>query len=132
MGAVRQNLEAMMAGTQQRVDQLHAEFAAGLAQFQAGQRIDGDRYVPVGRAMLSNGSSRLVGWSVRAEGGDVVATLHNGTDASGDVVAVISLAAGAVSTPRLGKAGVSCPAGVFINVTGAGALVGSVFLGAVD
>lgn len=132
MGAVRENLEALMAGTSMRVEQMHAELQAGLAQFQAGLRIDGDRYVPASRGMLSNGSARLVGWSLRATGGAVQVTLHNGTDASGDVVAVLDLGTDSSSTQQLGRAGVSCPAGVFIAKTGAGQLVGAVHLGAVD
>ena len=135
MGAVKANIEAAVAGTHMAVEGMRSELSAGLAQFQAGQRIDGARYVDVSRQMLSNGRVRLVGWSVRASGGAVAATLRNSVDASGDVVAVIDLdpATGQTSqTVTLTGPGVSCPAGLFIETSGAGQLVGAVHLGAVD
>jgi hypothetical protein len=135
MSAVSANLEAIAARTQMAVEGMHAELSAGLAQFQAGLRIDGARYVNPGRGMLTNGRARLVGWSLRATGGAVAATLHNGTDATGDVVAVLDLdpAAGRPSqTVTLTGPGISCPAGLFIAVSGPGQLVGAVHLGAVD
>lgn len=136
MPGVRANLEAIAASTQMRVEELHAELQAGLAQFQGAQRIDGARYVDVGsrNGQLSNGRTRLVGWSVRATGAAVAATLRNG-DALGDVVAVIDLdpAAGRPSqTHTLTGPGVSCPAGLFVETSGAGVLTGAVHLGAVD
>lgn len=128
---VRDNLEAIAASTQMAVEGMRAELEAGLAQFQSGLRIDGDRYVPASRQMLTNGRARIVGWSLRAGAADVAATLHNGTDASGDVVAVLDLKAGTSSTTTLGRAGVACPAGVYLNVA-TGSLTGAVHLGAVD
>jgi hypothetical protein len=134
MGAVRANLEAMMAGTQMRVEELHANLEAGLAQFQGAQRIDGARYVDVASrgGQLSNGRTRLVGWSVRGVGA-TSANLRHG-DALGDVVAVIDLDPGAgrpSQTHTLTGPGVSLPAGLYVELI-SGQLVGAVHLGAVD
>jgi hypothetical protein len=132
VGAVRQNLEAIAASTQLRVEELHAELSAGLAQFQGALRIDGARYVDVASrgGQLSNGRTRLVGWSVRAGGAAASANLRHG-DALGDVVACIDLDAGKSATHTLTGPGVSLPAGLYVELL-TGALTGAVHLGAVD
>jgi hypothetical protein len=131
VGAVRENLEALAWSTQQAVEGMRSDLEAGLTQFQGALRIDAARYVDVAsrNGQLSNGRTRLVGWSVRAVGATSV-NLRNG-DALGDVVAVVELGDGQAQTVTLNGPGVSCPAGLYVELL-AGQLVGAVHLGAVD
>lgn len=117
------------------LDRVRSELSTGLAQFHNSQRLTGARYVPVGaggRTLASAGAGRLVGWSVRAIGGAVSVTLRDARADDGEVLAVLELAAGASQTDWFGPGGISFVEGLRVTATGAGALEGAVWLGAVD
>jgi hypothetical protein len=109
------------------------ELASALAESVRGLRIDG-ALPRVVRANASNYSAggRLVGWSVQATGGPVRILLHDGQDASGDVVAIVDLADQENQSQWMGPGGVSFVDGLYAECTGTGALTGSVWIGAVD
>lgn len=111
------------------------ELQVGLAQYANGNRLTGARPAVIGaagRPLLSAGSGRLVGWSVHATGGAATIVLHDSRDASGDTIAAIELAAGTSQTIWAGPGGVSFGEGLYAAITGAGAVEGSVWIGAVD
>ncbi len=122
------------------LEQVRSELSAGLGEYHNGLRLQGARAVTVGaggRDLASAGSGRLVGWSLRATGGEVVVTLRDGRDDSGDPLAVLELDGAALgpaccSTQWIGPGGVSFVEGLYLDAAGAGTLTGSVWLGAVD
>ncbi len=135
MGAVRQNLEAIAASTHMRVEQMHAELSAGLAQFIGAQRIDAARYHPLDPGRPYNGRGRLVGWTVRGVSGTPVINLRNGTTADAqDIVATISLGTGSdwqQDSFWCGPTGIAFTEGLFVELTG-GTAAGALYIGAVD
>ncbi len=131
-----ENVQAAILALPMELERIGARMTAGLAEFHNGQRLTAARYVDVGRRLVSTGSGRLVGWSMRnAHATDsLTVTVRNSRDASGDVVATLGLGGGQGSTVWLGPGGVDFGEALFLDVTGAGAgsLTGSVWLGAVD
>lgn len=114
---------------------LRADFSAGLAETRNAVRITGARNYPLvnGGGLVSTGrGGRLVGWSVRESSGSnpATVTVYDGRDTSGDVLATFTLPAGASSNAALPAPGVSYADGLFVAT--AGAVVGSVYFGAVD
>jgi len=110
-----------------------AELAQAFAQTVRGLRVDGALARPiVPNAMNYNAGRRLVGWSVRAEGGDVALTLRDGHDVSGDVIAVVSLTTGQERTHTIMPAGISFVEGLYVQATGSGTPVGALWISAVD
>jgi hypothetical protein len=110
-------------------------FAAGMAETQRSLRLQGALSRPIVPNALNYGSGgRLVGWSLRAAGGDVVINLRDGHDTGGDVIATIPLANGTSQTFAAPVSGISFAESLYAEVTGAGAagVVGAVWLGAVD
>lgn len=134
MGWVEDTLERLASTVALEGEKTRLEMAAGLAETQRGLRIDGARarqVVP--NAVNDVAGGRLVGWSVRAVGGDVTLTFHDGHDAGGDVIAATAdLAAGASETHTAMPAGVSYVEALYIEVTGTGTVTGAVWIGAVD
>lgn len=128
-----ENVQAALLSLPMELDRIGAKVAAGLGEFHNGQRITAARYVDVGRRLVSTGSGRLVGWSVRnAHATDTVTvTVRNSRDASGDVMATFALDAGEDSTVWLGPGGVDFGEALYLEVDG-GQLVGAVWLGVVD
>lgn len=131
-----ENVQAALLSLPMELDRIAGKLSAGLAEFHAGNRLTAARYVDVSRRLVSTGSGRLVGWSLRnTHAADpLVVTVRNSRDASGDVVATLGLSAGQSSTVWLGPGGVDFGEALFLDVTGAGALslVGAVWLGVVD
>jgi hypothetical protein len=131
-----ENVQAALLSLPMELERMGAKMSAGLAEFHNGSRLTAARYVDVSRRLVSTGSGRLVGWSVRNAHASAVLTVNvrNSRDASGDVVATLSLLAGEDSTVWLGPGGVDFGEALFLDVTGdgAGSLLGSVWLGAVD
>lgn len=108
------------------------EMAAGLAQTIRGQRITGARPRQLSpNAANATIGGRLVGWSVRATGGTVALTLHDGHDAAGDVIGVTPLLAdGQAVTHTTMPAGVSFAEALYVEVTGTGTAVGALWFAA--
>jgi hypothetical protein len=109
------------------------EIRAGLQQTRNSLRITGARNAPVyPNTVLNAGAARLTGWSLRETSGTnpATVTLYDSRDTSGDVLAVLNLPAGATSNHGLPGSGVTATEAVFVAVTGA--VLGSLYLGAVD
>ncbi len=128
---IANRLGELMALQEERV---RSQIAAGLVETRNALRLQGARSEPLnGSRLLWGGSGRLVGWSLRATGGAVAVTLHDGRpETLGDVLAVIDLAAGQSATVGLPGSGVSVTEACSAVVTGAGTVSGAVFLGAKD
>lgn len=133
MGWVEDKIEHIAAAVSLEAERTRLEVAQAFAQTQRGLRIDGALARPIiPNAMNYLGGRRLVGWSVRAAGGDVTITLRDGHDASGEVIGTIALVAGQSETVTVMPAGVSFAEGLYVASTGAGAPVGALWIGAVD
>jgi hypothetical protein len=130
--------DALLARLEQlpvELQKVSTELSVGLQQYANGNRLRGARAVVVGaagRPLLWAGPGRLVGWSVHAVGGAVTVVLHDSRDASGDTLAAIELAAGASQSFWAGPGGVSFGEGLYATISGAGAVEGALWLGAVD
>ena len=131
-----ENVQAALLSLPMELDRIAGQLSAGLAEFHNGSRLKAARYVDVNRRLVSTGTGRLVGWSLRnSHAADLLTVnVRNSRDASGDIVATLSLSAGEGSTVWLGPGGVDFGEALFLEVTGPGALslVGAVWLGAVD
>jgi hypothetical protein len=109
-------------------------FAQAMADSMRGIRIDG----ALPRTLFANAQvyvagGRLVGWSVRANGGEVILDLYDGTAADPNrYLGAIDLASGASQTVWMGPGGVSFVDGLYVAASGAGTPLGSVWIGAVD
>lgn len=116
------------------VEKHTAEVAVGLAQWQNGNRLTGARPLSASaHPRLYGGSGRLVGWSLFASGGPVTVLVRDSrVTGDGDVLAAFSLVDGEDAQQWMGPGGISFGEGIFLEKTGAGALVGSVWIGAVD
>lgn len=119
------------------LERVRTELATGLQEFHQGTRLQGARYVGVGaggRTMAWGGQGRLVGWSLRATGGSVTVVLRDSRTDSGDILAMVELAAEASETIWLGPGGVSFVEGLYVEALSddGGVLQGAVWLGAVD
>lgn len=115
-----------------KVEQHSAEVASGLALFNNGQRLTAARPMNVTAKRVWGGSGRLVGWSVKATGGPVTVLVRDSRDSEGQVLAVIDLLDTESETVSLGTAGVSFGEGIYLDRSGAGTLIGSVWLGGHD
>lgn len=119
-------------------ERVRAELRAGLEETRNGQRIVGARAaaLPIGTPTFraANGRGRLCGWSLRETTGNAgspaVVTVYDGLDASADVLAVVSIPAGTSANQAPALPGVSFGDGVYVAVSGA--VVGSLYFGAVD
>ena len=126
------HLQAAILALPMELQRITSELRAGLAEFHNGTRITGARYIGVNRRLAWGGTGRLVGWSVQATGGPVRCLLRDGHDESGDVLAVIDLVDTESDNQWFGPGGISFGEALYLDVTGAGTLIGSVWLGAVD
>lgn len=127
-----ENIQAALLSLPLELQRMSAELQAGLAQSHAGNRLTGARPVDVTRRLAWGGPGRLVGWSIRADVGAVTLTLRNGRDSTGEVLGTVELATDQSHTVWMGPGGVDFGEALFLDVTGAGTLVGAVYLGAVD
>lgn len=111
-------------------ERIAAQIRAGLLETTNALRLRGSRNLPIyANTTAWRGPGRLMGWSVRETAGAVATlTLHDGRDSSGDVLAVINLAADAAET--LSVPAVSVTESLYVAVTGA--VQGSIYFGAVD
>lgn len=133
MGWVEDKIEHLAGTVALESERTRLELAEAFAQTQRGLRVDGALSRPIVPNAVNYGSGRrLVGWSLRATGGDVVVTLHDGHDASGDVIGTVCLADGQSETVTVMPAGVSFVEALYVETAGAGAPVGALWIGAVD
>lgn len=109
-------------------------FAQAMAETVRGLRVAGSLPRPiVGNAVNYSAAGRLVGWSVRAQGGEVVLNLYDGIAPDPSrYLGAIDLASGASQTVSMMPAGVSFVDSLYVESTGAGTPVGAVWIGAVD
>lgn len=116
------------------IDELRAQNEAGLAEYHNAARLRGARYVTAGRPLVWGGPGRLVGWSLRASGGPVLLTLHDGHDTSGDVLATVNLATDGATSNLSFPGGVSFVESLYVetDTSSTGTLIGAWWLGAVD
>jgi hypothetical protein len=134
MGKIESKLEELVADGMLQLTQRTTELAAGMQQFHASNRLTGARAIAAGdRTLAWTGSCRLVGWSVMATGGPVTLLIRDSRyPGDGDVLAVVDLADGDTESRWMGPGGVTVGEALTLERAGAGRLVGSVYLGAVD
>lgn len=115
-------------------EKIRDEVRAGLVETRNGLRVTAARYVPLpaNSAPANLGPGRLVGWSALATGGPVRVTFHDGRDTAGDVFSILDLVDGESDRTWFGTNGISFGEALYLELTGAGALTGAVYLGAVD
>jgi hypothetical protein len=113
---------------------VRAELAAGLSDTVNGLRVTAARPAKLNpNALNATSAGRLVGWSLRetSGGAPAVVTIYDGREAaSADPIVTLPLLAGGGATQMPAATGVSFGDGLFVQVTGA--VVGSLFFGAVD
>ena len=140
MGWVENKLEHLATAVAAEGDKTRLEMAAGLAQTQRGLRVDGaaPRPLPPAGGVVYGGARRLVGWTARETGGTnpVSVDLYDGGDAGSvdptRLVATFTVAAGGSVAHHAMPAGINFGEGLYAVVSGAGALRGTVSIGAVD
>lgn len=132
MGYVDEKLAEIGTKVEFESERTRLAFAAAMAETLKGLRIAGALSRPIApNAVNYNAGGRLVGWSVRALGGDILLTLRDGHDVGGDVVATINLSTGQSSTVPLMPTGVSFVESLYVEFSGAGTPVGAVWIGKV-
>ena len=107
------------------LDALHADLTTRNADETAGART-----VPVHGAWVASSVSNVVaGYAVRETTGAAAATviLRNGTDATGEEIVPVTLAAGESVRDWFGARGPSFDQGVFVDVV-TGDIAGAIFL----
>jgi hypothetical protein len=136
MGIISDKINAEVAEALLEVHKSTAQVAAGLAQWQNGNRLTGARPLQInGHGRLWGGSGRLVGWSIVSIGGPVTILIRDSRAAgNGDVLAVLDVVDTESETQWFGPGGISFGEGVFLDVQSGSlaTLKGSVWLGAVD
>lgn len=86
--------------------------------------------IPAGQSgAVTGGPTTLCGWSLRNTSAAAVAQidLYDGADATGQLVATITLAANESTRDYLPQPGVTCRRGVYVNIV-AGAVAGAVWV----
>ena len=78
------------------------------------------------QGVLTGGGIFYGGCCYETGGDTATATVHDGTSASGTVVAYISLASGGVTTLNIAN-GVQVVNGIYVDVGGSGTVSGSIF-----
>lgn len=134
--SIQEQLVNVLERVSTTLDRQHAAFQAAAAETANANRLRAARACPApgdgGRPLLWAGPARLVGWSLHAVGGDVVVTVTDSRDGTGDSVASIALIQGQSQAAWFGPGGISAGEGLFADVSGAGTLAGAFWLGAVD
>jgi hypothetical protein len=133
VGFIEEKLHHVAATVALEGERTRAALSVGLEETQRGLRVDGAGYKPVAENRVNySGSRRLLGWSLRAATADVLVTLHDGRDTSGDVIAAFTVqSAGAGSTVPLPHGGVTFVEGLYVETTttGGGTLTGAFWYG---
>jgi hypothetical protein len=125
------NLLEKIAGAIVRQGELsRAALESGLAETRNSLRVTGARNRPIySNTVAWAGSGRLVGWSILSTPGATI-RLYDGRDDSGELLAVLKLAAGTTSNHPLPAPGVSFGEALYIAADGP--VEGSLYLGAHD
>jgi len=126
-------VEKLTSTIVQEAEKTRDALSAGFRASVRGQRVQGALSRPVyPNAVNYSGAGRLVGWSIRATGGEVVLNLYDGPAADPDrYIGAVDLAAGTSQTIAIPH-GVSIVEQLFVESTGAGTPVGALWIGAVD
>lgn len=143
MSRVEEALIQTLAAVPLEFERHRTMLETGLQRFANGMRINGSRVVqmPAGMpaagttSLLWGGPCRVVGWSIRAKGGAAVVNFRDGRDTAAPFVGTVELeapgSAGSTSNPWFGAAGATALDALSLEVE-SGAVVGCVYLGAVD
>jgi len=126
-------IEKLTSTIVQEAEKTRDALAAGFRASVRGQRLQGALPRPVyPNAVNYSGAGRLVGWSIRATGGEVVLNLYDGPAADPDrYIGAVDLASGASQTISIDH-GVSIVDQLYVESTGAGTPAGALWIGAVD
>lgn len=127
-------IEKLTSTIVQESEKIRIALSAAFADSLRGQRITGALARPLtANALNYTAGGRLVGWSVRADTNPATINLYDGPAADpARYLGTIELAAGSSQTQWFGPGGVSFVDGLYAEVTGTGAVTGSVWIGAVD
>lgn len=111
-----------------------AALSAALEATERGLRLQGALPRPITpNAVNYAGAGRLVGWSIRAAGGEVVLDFYDGPGADpARYVGSLDLAAGTSQTVPMMPGGVSITEQLYVAASGAGTPAGALWIGAVD
>lgn len=110
-----------------------SELGVTFAQTLRGARLDGALPRPIRANNVNYGAGgRLVGWSLRAVGGDVTLTLHDGQNADADPIATVVIPAGTSSNIGAPGSGVGFVDALYAEVVTTGSVTGALWIGAVD
>lgn len=127
-------IEKLTSTVVQESEKTRLALEAGFRSSLRGTRLTGALPRPV-QANAANyvAPGRLVGWSIRADSGEVVLNLYDGPAPDpARFLAAIDLPTGGSQSVWLGPGGVSFVDGIYVESTGAGSPVGAVWIGAVD
>lgn len=126
-------IERLTSTIVQEAEKTRDTLAAGFRDSVRGQRLTGALPRPIyPNAVNYSGAGRLVGWSIRAEGGEVVLNLYDGPAADpARYIGAVDLASGASQTIAIDH-GVSIVDQLYVESTGDGTPVGALWIGAVD
>lgn len=128
----RELLEAI-AAMSQRVEEAAAALQTSFAETVNGVVVRAARAVqlePSGNGRLTTAAGRLVGFALRETSGaaSAVVVIRDGADATGAVLAPVTLGPGESVRDWFGPAGVNIAAGCFVHIV-SGAVEGAVYLG---
>lgn len=134
MGYVDSQLEKLTTTFVQEQEKTRIALAEAFHGSLRGQRLTGALPRPVqANAANYTAAGRLVGWSIRANAGELVLNLYDGPAADpARFIGAIDLPAGTSQTVWMGPGGVSLTEGLYVESTGAGTPVGAVWIGAGD
>jgi len=127
-------IEKLTSTIVQESEKTRIALSAAFADSLRGQRITGALPRPLtANAVNNTAGGRLAGWSLRADTSTATINLYDGPAADpARYLATIELAAGSSQTEWFGPGGISFVDGLYVEVTGTGAVTGAVWIGAVD
>lgn len=146
-GPIERRLEAFSAdlvqGAIAQIGESQAQLQTQLSETVGAVLLRGARYVSInsktatsaGDLMLAHSAGRLTGISLVETGGaaPITLVLHDGADAGAPVVGAWKLAANGAQTGTLAlQGGVFFGQGLFMELIGAGILLGAVYIGGSD
>jgi hypothetical protein len=127
-------IEKLTGTVVQEAEKTRLTLEAGFSSSLRGTRLSGALPRPVQpNASAYTAGGRLVGWSIRATGGEVVLNLYDGPAADpARFVAAVDLPTGGSQSQWMGPGGISFVEGLYVESTGAGTPIGALWIGAVD
>lgn len=138
MGWVEDKIESafgsLISTVENEGERTRAALSAALQATQRGNRLQGALSRPVTANQVNYaGAGRLVGWSIRASGGEVILDLYDGPNADPNrYVGSIDLASGSSQTVSMAPGGISITEQLYVAASGAGTPLGALWIGAVD